>query len=313
VELGNEKKHGVKCRFGHPTMSADAIGSFAGRFKSFWLDGNVARADLHLADVAEIAPAGNLKEYIKEMAQDEPDMFGASIVFTPSREFQVIDDDETIIIDPNNFDPNEPVFVGIKSLHQIDVVDDPAANASFFSQSTNKMKAHIVSDFLDENPDIYRLILDNPDVINSFMIKYNQYHKNKEMVVMEKEKETKKEELIPEVKPVTTVDNREIFKAMYDEFGAEFAAQMFAAGISIEDARIEYIKLQEIQVQELKKELLASQGNLAAITESVGVDPVEVDPVDEIKDTSEYDSKIEKYSPIIGENMAKFAANLKFA
>ena len=56
VRLGNEYKQGLKSRFGHPTLSNEALGTYLGRFKNFRVNGNKAVADLYLDDVAKKSP-----------------------------------------------------------------------------------------------------------------------------------------------------------------------------------------------------------------------------------------------------------------
>lgn len=74
---------GVKARFGHPDMCADALGTFLGRWKNLkaGADG-IVRGDLHLSSTAAESPKGDLRNYIEQMAAKEPGHFGTSIVFT---------------------------------------------------------------------------------------------------------------------------------------------------------------------------------------------------------------------------------------
>ena len=94
VRFGNERKQGLKARFGHPNMCSTALGTFLGRYKNFRKetttrdDGSeavAAVADMFMSNEAKETPNGNLYDYVLGLAENEPDMFGTSIVFTPWR------------------------------------------------------------------------------------------------------------------------------------------------------------------------------------------------------------------------------------
>ncbi|MEI8049651.1 MAG: hypothetical protein WCI92_19925, partial [Bacteroidota bacterium] len=81
VEDASTKSAGIKARFGHPNMCSQALGTYLGRFKNYSYSGNLVKADLCLDDTAKSTPSGDLYSYILDMAEKNPDMFGASIVF----------------------------------------------------------------------------------------------------------------------------------------------------------------------------------------------------------------------------------------
>ena len=158
VQQANERPQGIKARFGHPNMCTTALGTYLGRFRNFRLveDAKVI-ADLYLDDSAKIAPSGNLYEYILEMAERNPDMLGASIVFES-------DDFETVEVDGEQVD-----FFRLKNFRAADIVDDPAATESLFSTDT---LAGQFSDLLDLNPDFTNWMLSHPSNIKEFLAKY---------------------------------------------------------------------------------------------------------------------------------------------
>ena len=87
IKMGNEKKQGLKVRFGHPNMSSTALGTFLGRAKNFKAgkmpDGSsVAIADVFLSNSAKEAPQGNLYDYVLSLADEDAKAFGMSIVFS---------------------------------------------------------------------------------------------------------------------------------------------------------------------------------------------------------------------------------------
>lgn len=176
-ELGQAKgTHGVKVRFGHPNMSSTALGTFLGRAKNFRSDGGITRADLFLSNEAKETPHGNLHDYIVGMAQNEPDVFGVSIVFDPGDRYQRADDGEKVS-DPAEWDDDAPVFVSIAKLHAADLVDDPAANAGLFSAWSGELLAGQVTEFLDQHPELLEELRRRPEIVDQFMARYSAYSK----------------------------------------------------------------------------------------------------------------------------------------
>jgi len=128
VNLGTAAgPRGIKSRFTHPSMSSDGLGKFLGRYKSFRLEGDAVLADLHLGRAAFTSPKGNLGQWVLDMAEEDPEAFGNSIVFTPNRDAMK----KTRIEDG----PDEGwEYTRLKKLRAADVVDDPAATrGGFFS------------------------------------------------------------------------------------------------------------------------------------------------------------------------------------
>ena len=193
VELGNEKKSGLKSRFGHPNMSSTALGTFIGREKNFRADGPIARADLYLSQECkgvEVQGGGvSLWDYVLGMAKNEPDMLGTSIVFSAGAEYQRDeagvkhklghDLDGRYSLDADYaYDPTKPVCVEIAELHANDMVDDPAANDSgLFSAFNQATLAGQVTEFLDLHPDAFELASKHPEIVDGFLRRYEEYRK----------------------------------------------------------------------------------------------------------------------------------------
>jgi len=132
VDAGNVAKGGIKSRFGHPNMSGEAFGTMVGRAKNFRMDGNVARADLHISDAAFTSPNGDLGTYVLDMADKEPDMFGASIVLDEAGfEYRKNQDGSRKQDDKGQ---DLPPLLRVKSISAADVVDSPAANDGMFGR-----------------------------------------------------------------------------------------------------------------------------------------------------------------------------------
>lgn len=181
VTLAQQHKIGSKARFGHPTMCSESLGTMLGRFKNVRVRGEQAIGDLHFSDFAANSPEGDLKSYVLQRAQEDPDSFGASIVFTPGEVYQR--DPETgekVFITEREADGSikrkkdgQPVYdsrwdydatryATIKDYHGTDLVDQGAATDGLFSDP--KLFASRISAFLDENPDIDRFLNDNPEI-----------------------------------------------------------------------------------------------------------------------------------------------------
>lgn len=148
TEAGAALKQGVKARFDHPNMSSTSMGTAIGRFKQFRRAGDVVRADLHLLKSAEKAPEGNYPDYLMELAEEDPQSFGTSIVFA-NEPVEQLDEDGDPITD--NKGHRLPQLARLKKLYAADVVDEPAANPNgFFSTSAQQQSlAGKITQFLD--------------------------------------------------------------------------------------------------------------------------------------------------------------------
>ena len=170
VTEGKQFGAGVKARFGHPNMSSTALGTYLGRFKNFRKSGDQAKADLFIDNSAKNSPNGNLYDYVFSMASENPDMFGASIVFVPDRtEFKKTGEKDT---EGNEI---EQGFARISQLLATDLVDEPAANEGLFETFSHDDLASQVTMFLDSHPEVWEIAEKQPEVMEGFMNKYNQY------------------------------------------------------------------------------------------------------------------------------------------
>ena len=135
VEHGNAARNGVKSRFAHPGLSGDGLGKHLGRLRNFRQEGDKALADLHIADSAFKSPNGDLGTYIMDMAEDDPDMFGMSMVIKGEKVWTLADGSEVDWADDNGRERRRPEtattkvpVVRVKQLMAVDAVDEPAAN-----------------------------------------------------------------------------------------------------------------------------------------------------------------------------------------
>jgi len=128
-------KRGVKMRFTHPSLSGDGLGSFLGRAMDAKQVGDQVTADLHFSQTAHNTPDGDLANYVMDLAENDPEAFGMSIVFRHDRGAEdkhtannENEDGDFTSPDPAN-KSNLP-HARLQSLKAVDVVDSPAANPS---------------------------------------------------------------------------------------------------------------------------------------------------------------------------------------
>jgi len=175
VDNAASKPAGIKARFGHPNMCSQALGTYLGRFKNYSYSGDLVKADLHLDDTAKNTPSGDLYSYVLDMAEKNPDMFGASIVFEIG---------ESIFLEEEvDGEKIEKEYFRLRELRATGIVDEPAATDGLFSANTFPA---IATQFLDENPEIMDLIFSKPDSIVEFL---SNYLTNSKMNLSEKIKQ----------------------------------------------------------------------------------------------------------------------------
>jgi hypothetical protein len=291
VRQGNALKNGLKMRYGHPTMSSTALGTFLGRAKNFRVDDSgetpVARADLFLSNESKDSPQGDLHSYVLGMAENEPDMFGLSIVFKPGDKYQR--DSEGLKV-KDQFDDSLQTFVEMKQLTHVDFVDDPAANDDgLFSTFNAATIAGQVSEFLDTHPQVWELLKKRPDIFEEFSSRYEEYRERKgeTKTVFDAETFTEEFESVDSMgsdepqtqnEENTMSDERKIFSDMKEKFGAEIAATVFEDGGSMEDAqamfdahKFDALKAENeslaTEVTELKKQNDELNAKLSAIVD----------------------------------------------
>lgn len=185
VTAGNAHANlGLKSRFGHPNMSTTALGTFLGRVKNFYRDGNIARADLYISRTAYDTPEGDLASYVLDLAEKDPEAFGTSVVLGDYELVFRINTDGTPQKDEKGNDL--PPLLRVQSLLAVDVVDEPAANNSLFGKFFNdsiQLSAK-ATDFLDK-------LLTNPDALE-YVISFLERYRISRVEIDQTEKENKK-------------------------------------------------------------------------------------------------------------------------
>lgn len=133
VSFGSRSSKGIKSRFTHPGLSADGMGTVLGRLNNFRRDGERALADLHFFRAAHRTPDGDLATYVMDLAEEDPEAFGTSIVFehdygAENRFRAEHDDEDGNFRSPDKKNTNNFRHIRLAKLWAGDVVDEPAAN-----------------------------------------------------------------------------------------------------------------------------------------------------------------------------------------
>jgi len=184
AEAGNAMgEAGVKVRFGHPAMCSDALGTYLGRARNFRVvdltrkeTGEKAAgvlADIHIMPESHSAPSGDLGKWVMEAAENSPDTFGQSIVFTYADLKSTNEDGDPIL--RSEFDSDydfdkargeNKVFAVLGKLHGTDFTDTPAATDGVFSSNDLAAEAE---EMLAEHPEILSTISQKPEKVIEFL------------------------------------------------------------------------------------------------------------------------------------------------
>lgn len=124
LELMSQPKKGLKARFTHSAaLGGDGLNTHLGRWVNPRIDGDSVRADLKLAEAAEITPVGNLAEFLMTLADEDPESFGVSVAG---------------ILDSAMFDENNEIHaIRFERMWSADVVGDPAATRGGLFSNAN--------------------------------------------------------------------------------------------------------------------------------------------------------------------------------
>ena len=269
AEQGQAIKAGVKARFGHPNMCSTALGTFLGRWKNFRVDGDAVRADLYLSNSAKKTPDGDLYNYVLDMAADEHDMFGTSIVFTIGG-YKLADG--TTVADEFDVPEGEKVFVELGALHACDAVDEPAANEGLFSRFSGETIAGQVTEFFDLHPEMVTALTENDSVIEAIVERGGMFreflNKYNSRIESAKQGEEKMSDPVvePELLEAVEVEVVEPVEAEAVEVEAEEVEALDAeAEVEVEAVEVE-AEVEEVEVDDS----LAAQ--LSALSDEFGAE-----------------------------------------
>ena len=137
-QLGSSKASGVKSRFTHPDWFHDGLGKYLGRVKNFRTEGTKLVGDLLISRTAHSSPAGNIGQYVLDLAREDPAALGVSVVVDLERVW-ITDTGEEKPANggrPANATGQYPV-ARITQLYAADVVDEPALNPNGLFRVSN--------------------------------------------------------------------------------------------------------------------------------------------------------------------------------
>lgn len=219
VTLAAEYKQGIKARFGHPNICATALGTYLGRYKNYHRVGEQVLADLHLDNSAKTSPNGDLYNYVLDMAENNPDMFGASIAFKQGEAITTFKE--------VNGKKVEKRFATIKALYATDLVDSPAATDGLFEAFHQDDFASQVTMFLDDNPQVYELLDKKPEILDEFLTNYKHY-KNKQKMNFSDEITNLKNWITENFKAKSPEGLSEEHQTIFDQMKSEFETKLTA-------------------------------------------------------------------------------------
>ena len=124
ADLINAAPRGIKCRMTHCDGGGffgggkDPIETMVGRVRGARIEDGQCRADIHLGRYADSSPSGKLKTYLMDLAEEDPEVCGLSIVFERAPYEERRDaNDQTL-----------PPAGRVAALLAVDFVGDPGAN-----------------------------------------------------------------------------------------------------------------------------------------------------------------------------------------
>lgn len=238
AEAMNDADRGIKARFTHPSLSSDGMGNYLGRFENARREGDRVVADLHFAEAAHKTPRGDLASYVIGLAEEDPDAFGTSIVF--SHDFEAMEafvvehggegfdkwgDIEGDFKSPDPMNAKNLPHARLKQLHATDVVDEPAANPGGFFHDADAIAVNF-DDFFsyalgvtDQRPEASPIGID-ADRARGFASRFLSAHKltltaiNKEHAMSEADKNNE-----------TTTETTEVIDEVAEDETTEAEAQ----------------------------------------------------------------------------------------
>lgn len=175
---------GMRVRFTHPGMSSDGLGRKLGRAVFAGRDGDIVRADLHFSKTSHTTPEGDLAEYVMSLADEDPEQFGASIVYEYDYHAEREHWHAHVNPETGEFESPDPLnkknlpHARLSNLRAVDIVDEPAANpGGMFHASEIPAEADVLMAYAlglsDDKPGT--LLGIDPDRLRGFASRFMSY------------------------------------------------------------------------------------------------------------------------------------------
>jgi hypothetical protein len=260
----NSEDFGVKSRYTHPGLSSDGLGKHVGRIMDARLsaDGEQVLADQHFVPSSHRSPEGDLGGYLMDLAEDDPQAYGLSIVYEPDKAAEqaffeahggvvTFDPDMGELWDNTNFVSPDPLnsknlpHARVGSMVATDAVGEPAANeGGLFGREQNLITdadalAAYALGFTNTKPQLAQLSID-ADRVRGFAQRYLTNHKLKVVPMADATTDVVVEvqvsdegEIVTTVEPVAVT----VAEVATDAPATEPAPEVVAAGSRAEVAR----------------------------------------------------------------------------
>jgi hypothetical protein len=128
-QLGSSKASGIKSRFTHPDWFHDGLGKYLGRVRNFRVESEKLVGDLLISRTAHSSPAGDIGQYVLDLAREDPAALGVSVVVDLERVWPTADGQELPAAGGRPADAiGQYPVARITGLYAADLVDEPALN-----------------------------------------------------------------------------------------------------------------------------------------------------------------------------------------
>ena len=281
-----QSSNGVKSRFTHPGMSSDGLGRHLGRVHNSAVSGSRVIGDLHFTKSSRDTPDGDLAGYVIELAKEDPEAAGLSIVFEHDIEAEnefMLANGATIVNgwiegfqSPDENNVNNYPHVRLAKLHAADIVDEPAANPDglFDSQTLPRELDGLLkyaTGLSKTKPTDCPFDID-PDRATQFFTRWLSSNGFSLTSIGDGDMTAKPDEATPEA------PTRESFlgelKKYTDRFGAENGTKFFEDGVGYTEALEKFCDQQGERITTLESERDEATAKLESLT--IG----EADPID---------------------------------
>lgn len=296
----NERNAGHKARFAHPGLSSDGLGKHVGRAMSANRAGDQVLADVHFVQSSHSTPDGDLATYLMDLAEEDPEALGMSIVFMHDLEAQdryTLEqlDENGNFVSPDALNTKNLPHARLAELRAVDFVDEPAANPNGLFHRGHEIpeEAFAVADYalglIEDKPAELSLGIDS-DRLRGFV---GRYLSTRNIEVTKMAADTKEtppvetpDELTAQTEPETTapVEDSRAEAARYREAFGDQGAVWYSEGKEFEECRTLEVADLRNSFEALQEENELLKQKLSAV--DAGEDePAELGGEDEVRES----------------------------